>query len=64
MDLQERKIVAKLEAFSNYRYGITHTERYLRRDCFATDIGYNCIFFLKRNLANCRRHDNNMFTTD
>jgi hypothetical protein len=52
MDLQERKIVAKLEAFSNYRYWDSKTERYLRSDCFAIDIGYNCTFCLKRNLAN------------
>ena len=61
MDLQERKIVAKHEAFSNYRYGDSHTERYLRSDCVATNIGYNRTFCSKRNLANCRRHDNHIF---
>jgi len=30
MDLQERKIVAKHEAFSNYPYGDSHTERYFK----------------------------------
>ena len=63
MDLQERKIVSKHEAFSNYRYGDSQTEHYLRRDCVATDTGYNCTFCFKRKLTNCRRHDDNMFTT-
>jgi hypothetical protein len=44
MDLQERKIVARHEAFGNYRDGDTHTDSHLMRDFVATNIEYNSNF--------------------